>query len=338
MAQFWGVIPFIDVLTSFSVPLSEIDVLTSCSVLLALSKISDLSTLHKTTINDEIASLLELSFKINDNDKRITELSDNFINLKKDISYIKQLLIQTYADLNLEYVDISSSDSLDFSSYVNKRSYFLSNNIFDEYDEPKHIFCLNGNNYYVKRTVAAHGTESPFVLEFEVEIDGIRYNLPLIRYAIDQNNVCHLFSIQFGRKRVIDFNDVSPKYKETINIINSGINRYRNISPSFIIVFYVFIELLRSQGINTIVIPDFLFERYRRYFRNQTTEKSNKLFGRILEENITLCKRMEYQFKDFKVESFPQEFDSYFHIKIGPQYDFKRPNKKLELFSRLSKF
>lgn len=87
------------------------------------SKISDLSILHKTTINDEIASLLELSFKINDNDKRITELSDNFINLKKDISYIKQLLIQTYADLNLEYVDISSSDSLDkFNKKYHKRN------------------------------------------------------------------------------------------------------------------------------------------------------------------------------------------------------------------------
>ena len=87
------------------------------------SKISDLSILHKTTINDEIASLLELSFKINDNDKRITELSDNFINLKKDISYIKQLLIRTYADLNLEYVDISSSDSLDkFNKKYHKRN------------------------------------------------------------------------------------------------------------------------------------------------------------------------------------------------------------------------
>ena len=87
------------------------------------SKISDLSKLHKTTINDEIASLLELSFKINDNDKRITELSDNFINLKKDIFYIKQLLIQTYADLNLEYVDISSSDSLDkFNKKYHKRN------------------------------------------------------------------------------------------------------------------------------------------------------------------------------------------------------------------------
>ena len=87
------------------------------------SKISDLSILHKTTINDEIASLLELSFKINDNDKRITELSDSFINLKKDISYIKQLLIQTYADLNLEYVDISSSDSLDkFNKKYHKRN------------------------------------------------------------------------------------------------------------------------------------------------------------------------------------------------------------------------
>ena len=67
------------------------------------SKISDLSTLHKKTINDEIASLLELSFKINDNDKRITELSDNFINLKKDISYIKQLLIQTLDKFNKKY-------------------------------------------------------------------------------------------------------------------------------------------------------------------------------------------------------------------------------------------
>ena len=87
------------------------------------SKISDLSILHKTTINDEIASLLELSFKINDNDKRITELSDSFINLKKDISYIKQLLIQTYADLNLEYIDISSSDSLDkFNKKYHKRN------------------------------------------------------------------------------------------------------------------------------------------------------------------------------------------------------------------------
>lgn len=87
------------------------------------SKISDLSILHKTTINDEIASLLELSFKINDNDKRITKLSDNFIDLKKDISYIKQLLIQTYADLNLEYVDISSSDSLDkFNKKYHKRN------------------------------------------------------------------------------------------------------------------------------------------------------------------------------------------------------------------------
>ena len=87
------------------------------------SKISDLSKLHKTTINDEIASLLELSFKINDNDKRITKLSDNFIDLKKDISYIKQLLIQTYADLNLEYVDISSSDSLDkFNKKYHKRN------------------------------------------------------------------------------------------------------------------------------------------------------------------------------------------------------------------------
>lgn len=87
------------------------------------SKISDLSILHKTTINDEIASLLELSFKINDNDKRITELSDNFINLKKDISYIKQLLIQTYADLNLEYVDTNSSDSLDkFNKKYHKRN------------------------------------------------------------------------------------------------------------------------------------------------------------------------------------------------------------------------
>ena len=40
-----------------------------------------------------------------------------------NISYIKPLLIQTYADLNLEYVDISSSDSLDkFNKKYHKRN------------------------------------------------------------------------------------------------------------------------------------------------------------------------------------------------------------------------
>ena len=56
------------------------------------SKISDLSTLHKTTINDEIASLLELSFKINDNDKRITEL----YNIKELIEKEKLIIKNNY--------------------------------------------------------------------------------------------------------------------------------------------------------------------------------------------------------------------------------------------------
>ena len=87
------------------------------------SKILELSKLHKVAINDEIANLLELSFKINDNDKKLTELSDSIINLKKDTSYIKQLLVQTYVDLNLEYLDVSSSDSLDkFNKKYHKRN------------------------------------------------------------------------------------------------------------------------------------------------------------------------------------------------------------------------
>lgn len=87
------------------------------------SKILELSKLHKVAINDEIANLLELSFKINDNDKKLTELSDSIINLKKDTSYIKQLLVQTYVDLDLEYLDVSSSDSLDkFNKKYHKRN------------------------------------------------------------------------------------------------------------------------------------------------------------------------------------------------------------------------
>ena len=87
------------------------------------SKILELSKLHKVAINDEIANLLELSFKINDNDKKLTELSDSIINLKKDTTYIKQLFVQTYVDLNLEYLDVSSSDSLDkFNKKYHKRN------------------------------------------------------------------------------------------------------------------------------------------------------------------------------------------------------------------------
>lgn len=87
------------------------------------SKILELSELHKVTVNSEINNLLELSFKIQEQDKMISSLIDTMSSLKKDTSYIKQILIQIFADLNLETVDISSSECLEkFNKKYYKRN------------------------------------------------------------------------------------------------------------------------------------------------------------------------------------------------------------------------
>ena len=231
--------------------------------------------------------------------------------------YRKNNNLQVYH--NLEYFfsnlffNMTTSDALDFTEYVNRRSYFLLNQHFQEFDTPQLLFSASEINIYAERILEEPGLETPYVLSFWIEIEKNKYQLPLIRYAIDENNVCHLFSIQYGRNRS---NDIPDIFKTKINQVNRGVKKYRNVSPTFVIVFRLFLQILKNKGIQKIKVPDFLFGRYKHYYRAQGTNRSDEILERILNKFLILLKRMEYQFSIFKIDNYPNEIDSYTHISL----------------------
>lgn len=210
--------------------------------------------------------------------------------------------------------NMAPSDALDLTSYINRRTFFLSNNEFAEYDEKTTVVESEDYKIYVQKALESPGLETPYILLFSAEINGEEYPLPLIRYAFDEGGTCHVFAVQFGRQREPITTD---NFKKIINKANRGVNKYRNVSPSFVISFALFINFLKSKNVTNIVMPDFLFGRYRRYFGGHSEQKSDEILYRILNNFITLIQRMEYQFPDVEITAFPNDVDSYTHIKLN---------------------
>lgn len=212
---------------------------------------------------------------------------------------------------------MNADDTNDLVKYINKRISFFEDDEFKEFQEETLIHKTKEAEYYVKRVLSFEGQETPFSLEFSMKINGESFELPKISYGIDENKVCHIYTIQFGRHRICDIQN--ELYKKAVNDINSGVHKYRNISPSFVLTFRLFLDLLKERNIKRILIPDFLCFRYKKYFRGKTCVKSDEILSRILNQLTLLCLRMEYQFPFFNISSYPNEVDGYTHINIDEE-------------------
>lgn len=252
--------------------------------------------------------------------KSIDDLKISLINFSIALNnfYKDKGILKEYHDLSFFFnnllFNMNNADAEDLSSYIDKRSMFLKDDIFKHYDNITPIGKFNGNLICVEKVLEEPGLESPYVLEFTIEYEDEIYQLPLVRYAIDENNVCHLFAVQFGRYR--NYAVEERKYKRIVNKINKGVRKYRNVSPSFVLSLRLFLDLLKEHGISKIVIPDYLFCRYKNYYRASTTNRSDAILSRILDNFLILLMRMEYQFDDIKIDYFPNEIDSNTHISL----------------------
>lgn len=226
---------------------------------------------------------------------------------------------QDYHDLsyffNMLLFNMVHSDTEDLTKFIYKRICFFNNEEFSEYSERSLIAEIDSVKYYVQRIVEEPGLETPFILVFDMECNGVVYPLPLVRYAIDKDKTCHLFAIQFGKNR--EYDTSKKEYKNIVNNVNTGINKYRNVSPSFVLSFALFLKLLTEKNITDIKVPGFLFARYKHYFKAKTTMKSNLILNRILNKFVLLMQRMEFEVNGFEIKFYLEEFDSYTHIKLN---------------------
>lgn len=252
----------------------------------------------------------------------------NYVNCLNEFYKDKEVL-KEYHDLSFFFnnllFNMNYTDAVDLSSYIDKRCQFFNNKFFEELDQITPIATFNDSLICVEKVVEEPGLETPYVLEFTIQYNDNIYQLPLVRCAIDKDNVCHLFTVQFGRYRNFDVQE--KEYKRIINKINKGVKKYRNVSPSFVLTLRMFLDLLKRKGINKIVIPDFLFSRYKNYYKATTTCRSDAILSRILDGFLNLMERMEYQFDDFEIKSYPNEIDSFTHISLSDAKKKELSNK-----------
>ena len=79
--------------------------------------------------------------------------------------------------------------------------------------------------------------------------------------AINEEELSYYIS-DFPREFKRD--NIKEKYKDIVNDINTGINKFRNVSPSFVVSLSLFVDMLKDLGITKIMAPDYLFGRYRK--------------------------------------------------------------------------
>lgn len=254
--------------------------------------------------------LLEYINSINEFNKKNTTKLDEY----QDLSYI----------LNIMLFNMTSSDADDLNKFLENRISFLLDETFEDYSEEKKVFESTDATFYAKRECESFGLETPYIMTFKMKRGNEEYNLPIIRYAINNDGTCYIYAVQIGRGRICETSN--DNYKNIINKVNQGVKQNRNISPSFVLVFSMFIKLLKNQGINKIVIPDFLFNRYKKYYKANTTSRSNDILSRMFHSITTLTDRIDDQVDGFNITGYPFEIDSYYHIELN---DLKSNNKIL---------
>ena len=216
--------------------------------------------------------------------------------------------------LNIMLFNMNATDSLDLASFIDRRSRFFKSNLLNEYDLPKKLVEIDGAKFYAQRILEVAGLETPFCMLFSMENKGNNYELPLIRYTFDGDK-CYIFTVQMGMGRVCLSQD--DTYKNTINKVNSGLKEYRNIPPNFVLSLALFLRILNEHNISEIIVPDFLFNRYRKYFKANGEARSNEILTRILNNYMNLLNRMELQIDGFEIISYPNDPDSFIRIKIS---------------------
>ena len=204
-----------------------------------------------------------LKFYVNKN-------KDNEINLiiknedtffEKLESYVKLSLIHYNKDFN--YINVKHIITMMFSNISNYDTYDLENflDIHIKFLEQSKLFknkskYINDDIGYLVSSISKQSMnqETPFCFKSRFEKDDTYYNLPRISFGIS-DDICYIYAVQNKDKNVVtDYNlEYVNIVKNNIRKVNKSINKYRNVTPSFVVSLATFINEMKKCGINKFV-------------------------------------------------------------------------------------
>ena len=251
--------------------------------------------------------------------ERLNDSLINYVNTLNTFYQDKEDNLEQYHDLtyffNKLLFNMTNEDASDLASYIDRCSLTFKKDPLESYEEKKMVAQMDNSKFYAQRILESPGLETPYYMLFQMENNGKTYELPIVRYTNPTEDTCMIYAVQMGRGRNYNYQD--PEYKNVINKLNSGLKEYRNVPPNFVLSLSLFLKMLSEHNIHNIMIPDYLFGRYKKYLGANTTGRSDAILERILNRYMDLLCRMDNQIEGFDIQTYPNELDSFMRIKIN---------------------
>lgn len=269
----------------------------------------------------------------------------DFSDIKNHERVINKIVLTTLW-ANATYDDFSESEE-----FIKRQIAFLKDDTFSKYNEPTIIGYSEMLGGYVEIENISEPilNETPTSLKIsliEPETNE-RYTFPLVRYGIEDGK-CYIYAVQKNKKF-----DEENSFKKKVNrrLFKIGENfdtkndtyenykegNLKDVSASFVVASNIALGLLSSEGINDIVIPSILIERWNaketnilvRSEREKNSEEyiyTNKdehdqIQSNLTEKLLRTFLRIVSHNKTFEVASYPFDIDSSLHIKTSPELD-----------------
>ena len=202
------------------------------------------------------------------------ELEENYYNVKLVLSFL--------------FVNITMSEMNNLESYISKYINFINDiSLKDKFGEKKTI--LGNLKYSIEKQSLQQ--ETPYSFKSYFEKDGSKYALPRISFGIS-NEVCYIYAIQNKDSKINTDSKYNLEVKEKLRTINSGISKYRNVTPSFVVTLSLFISFLKENNINKIQIVTPL--PIRQMNRDKSLEHKIKFYsmcGKLSSEELEKFKQ-----------------------------------------------
>ena len=166
----------------------------------------------------------------------------DFYSLEATEDNIKEIIAYSFAN-------ITKNEMNAYEEYLSKYIEFY-NNKFKSIKGEKETSIGTVNYGVYKQSI---NQETPFCFKSYIEQEGSMYSLPRISFGI-KDDICEIFAIQNKDSKMDTDSEYNKKVKDAFRKINSGISKYRNITPSFVIALNLFISFLKNNSIHKIKV------------------------------------------------------------------------------------
>lgn len=198
--------------------------------------------------------------------------------------------------------------------FIKRYTDFIKDDTFSQYDDLTVLGKYENNMLMVKREEDDYGFETPYIMHFSLTNGKYIYNLPWVRYGItkkaDGEKMAYIYALQNM--------DPSPnesynmQIRKSINKVNSGVNKFRNVTPSSIATLGIFLGMLEREGIHSIRVPDFLIGRYGRFCNADSEKETDRIQTNLTDKFLRNFLRLSQQLDNVNLEGF----DGFLWVKL----------------------